>query len=119
MNPISYIFGIICAASILAILIDQLRRGRLRERHAIWWILGGMFGLAISIFPQLLDDLTKLLGVEIPLNLMFFVSIGLLFLIHIQMSAELTSLEARNRTLAEEVALLKLRVTTVENRINS
>ena len=49
-NP--YLFGI--AASILAIsiVIMLLRKGSLKERHAILWLLAGILTLVISIFPS-------------------------------------------------------------------
>jgi hypothetical protein len=60
-----------------------------------------------------------LVGVEVPLNLVFFVSIGILFLVCLQHSAELTKLEAKTRTLAEIVAIQDLRLRQLEELILS
>jgi len=104
----SYIFGIVSAILILLVVIEMLRRRRLRERHAIWWFVAGMLALIAGIFPDTLSWAAGLLGIEVPLNLVFFVSIAILFLVCLQSSAELTDLEAKTRTLAERVALLEL-----------
>ena len=110
MNLASYIFGIASALLILVIVIELLRRRRLRERHATWWFVAGVLALIAGVFPETLNWAAGLVGVEVPLNLVFFVSIAILFLVCLQSSAELTVLEAKTRTLAERVALLELEV---------
>lgn len=116
MSVVTYIFGIVSALLILVVVIELLRRGRLRERHAVWWIVAGVLALVIGVFPQTLDWAAGLLGIQIPTNLVFFVSIAILFLVALQSSAELTRLEAKTRTLAEHAALLELRVRELEQR---
>ena len=51
------------------------------------------------------------MGIEVPTNLVFFVSIAILFLVCLQHSAELTQLESKTRALAERVALLELQAS--------
>ena len=108
MTVASYIFGIVSALVILVVVIELLRRRRLRERHAIWWFVAGLLALVAGVFPDTLTWAAGLLGIEIPINLVFFVSIAILFLVCLQSSAELTTLEAKTRTLAERVAILEL-----------
>lgn len=99
--------GIVASLAVLAIVIEMLRRGRLRERHATWWIVAGIASVIISVFPQILFALSNSLGIEVPSNLVFFSTIFVLFLVCLQSSAELTRLEEKTRTLAEEVAIIK------------
>lgn len=114
MSLKSYIFAIVAAVIVLVIVIEMLRRGRLRERHAVWWILAGIIALVTGIFPTTLDWAADLLGVEVPTNLVFFVSIAVILLVCLQQSAELTKLEAKSRALAERVAILDLRLRAIE-----
>lgn len=117
MTAASYIFGVLSAVLTLAVVIEMLRRRRLRERHAIWWLIAGTLALVIGIFPSTLVWAAMLVGVAIPLNLVFFVSVAVLFLVCIQHSAELTVLEAKTRTLAETSALLEMRLGVLEAQI--
>jgi len=117
MTVASYILGVLSAVLTLIVVIEMLRRRRLRERHAIWWLIAGTLALVIGIFPTTLVWAARLVGVAIPLNLVFFVSVAVLFLVCIQHSAELTVLEAKTRTLAETSALLEMRVGVLEERI--
>lgn len=114
MSVVLYILGIVSALLVLAVVIELLRRGRLRERHAIWWLIAGILALIIGVFPSTLTWLAGALGVEVPTNLVFFVSIAILFLVCLQHSSELTGLEEKTRSLAESVALLEIRVREVE-----
>jgi hypothetical protein len=117
MTVPSYIFGVLSAVLTLAVVIEMLRRRRLRERHAIWWLIAGTLALVIGVFPTTLVWAARLVGVAIPLNLVFFVSVAVLFFVCIQHSAELTVLEAKTRTLAETSALLEMRIGILEARI--
>lgn len=108
MSTASYIFGVVSALLILVVVVEMLRRRRLRERHAAWWFLAGVLALIAGIFPATLAWAAALIGVTVPVNLVFFVSIAILFLVCLQHSSELTQLESKTRTLAERVAILEL-----------
>ena len=114
MSIASYVLGIVSALVTIIVVLELLRRRRLRERHAAWWLAAGLLALVTGIFPGVLDWAAKLLGVALPTNLVFFVSIAILVLVCIQHSAELTQLESKTRTLAETVALLDLRIRELE-----
>ncbi|WP_417562176.1 DUF2304 domain-containing protein [Microbacterium sp.] len=110
----TYLFGILAAVLVLVAIIELMRRGTLRERHALWWMVGGILALVIAVFPQVLRWASHLLGIVIPINLIFFIGIGLLFLVSLQYGAELTRAEDKMRTLAEQTAFLDLRLRTLE-----
>lgn len=114
MSVVSYIFGIVSALVVLIVVFDMLRRRRLRERHAVWWVVAGVLALIIGVFPSTLEAAAGLLGITVPTNLVFFVSIGILFFVCLQHAAEITRLESHARDLAERVALLELRLGQVE-----
>jgi hypothetical protein len=115
MTATSYIFGILSAVLTLVVVTELLRRRRLRERHALWWFLAGTMALVVGVFPTTLEWAASLVGIAIPTNLVFFVSIAILFLVCLQHSAELTRLESKTRTLAEIVALQDLRIRNIES----
>jgi hypothetical protein len=116
MSVASYVLGIVGAVLTLVVVIELLRRRQLRERHAVWWLMAGTLALITGVFPGVLTWAAGLLGIGIPTNLVFFVSIAILVLVCIQHSAELTRLESKTRTLAESVALLDLRLREFESR---
>lgn len=114
MSVTSYILGIVAALVTFIVVVDLLRRGRLRERHAIWWLIASILSLVVGVFPGILTWAAHLIGISVPTNLVFFVSIAVLFLVCIQHGTELTVVEERNRRLAESVAILEMRVALLE-----
>jgi hypothetical protein len=116
MSLVQYILGIVAAIFTLGIVVEMLRRRRLRERHAIWWLVAGVLALIISVFPALLQSAAQALGFSVPVNLVFFVSLFILFLVALQHSSELTKLEDQNRKLVERIVMLDLRLKALEEK---
>jgi hypothetical protein len=88
-----------------------LRRGVLREKYAVLWLLVSGVALVLALSPGLLRWLSTILGVQTPSNLLFFVTVVLLVLVSVQLSYELSRHEMRIRRLAEEVALLRREIS--------
>src|SRR5690606_32359343 len=106
---------IVAAVLVLVAIIELMRRRTLRERHAVWWLIGGILALVIAIFPQTLTWAAQLVGIAVPTNLVFFVAIGLLFLVSLQYGAELTRVEDKMRELAERAAFHDDRLRDLED----
>ena len=104
----TFTLGVIGGVFTLVVLFEMLRRQRLREKYAVIWVVVVGATLVLAIFPGVLTWAAHLLGVQVPANLLFFGAIMLLLVISIQLSYEIGRLEERTRTLAEEVALLRL-----------
>jgi len=115
MSPATYILGIVAALLAIAAIVELMRRRTLRERHAVWWLVGGILALIIAVFPQTLTWAARLLGVVAPTNLVFFVAIALLFLVSLQYGAELTRIEDKMRHLAEQSAYHDDRLRQLES----
>lgn len=106
----TFTLGIIGAVATLVVLFEMLRRQRLREKYALIWVVVALSTVLLAVFPELLTWAADALGVKVPANLLFFAASMLLLLLSIQFSYEIGRLENRTRTLAEEVALLRLKV---------
>jgi hypothetical protein len=100
--------GLVASIIVVVTLFEMLRRHRLREKYALIWFVLAMGSLTVAAFPALLYGLADLLNVQVPSNLVFFIASLLLLAMSLQHSFEIGKLEERTRTLAEEVALLRL-----------
>ena len=105
-----YTLGLIGAAASLAVIFEMLRRRRLREKYAIVWVIVGVLIVIVAIFPRVLFWTAEVTGVEVPSNLLFFVASLVLLGVNVHLSSEVGQLEDRVRTLAEELALQRLRL---------
>lgn len=109
--------GIIFAVMVLGLIVVLLLRRQLREKYATLWLVIGLALLVISIFPGLLVQLTHLLGVEVPANLIFAISIALLVGVALHLSWELSRAEEEIRSLAEESAINRADLGALTRRI--
>ena len=95
--------GVLC----LAFILRLVRRRELRGKYSLLWLAVGFFGLVIALVPGLLDDVADWLDVGYPPAILFVIAIAFLLLVVVHLSWELTRLEDRTRTLAQELAMLR------------
>jgi hypothetical protein len=112
LNVLTIIVGLI----LLMVILELLRRRQLREKYAVLWIVVGIGVIPLAIFPRGLDRVAQLVGVASGASLVLFLGLLLLLLICTHLSWEVSQLEEETRTLAEEVALIRTRLTDLEAR---
>jgi hypothetical protein len=99
--------GLTAAILTTLFVVELLRRGYLREKFAALWLAVSAGVLVMAAFPRIVGWAADLLGVQVPANLLFFLTAVLLLLVSVQLSYEVSRQEARTRRLAEEIALLR------------
>lgn len=103
----SVAFSLVTSIGMVLAVLLMLREGKLREKYAVLWLVVGGLTIVLGLFPSLLDFAASAVGVRVPANLLFALSIVLLVGVGLHVSRELTILEDETRILAEEVALLR------------
>lgn len=91
----------------LAFILRLLRRGQLRSKYAVLWTIAIVPLGLLAIAPGLLTWVSERAGVFYPPTLFLLAAVAFLFLVVVHFSWELSRLEERSRTLAEELALLR------------
>lgn len=109
------IMSVVVAFAALVLVIELLRRRRLREKYAAIWVVISLSTFLVALFPPLLVGIADLADIRTPSNLLFFVSLMVLFAVSLQLSGEVGLLEEQSRRLAEEVGILRLRLDAIEN----
>jgi hypothetical protein len=104
------ILGLVGSIIILLALFEMMRRHRLREKYALIWALVALAIITVAAFPAILITTSEAIGLAVPANLLFFVASMVIMILTLQHSSELGRLEERTRTLAEEIALLRLEI---------
>lgn len=109
-----YLFAVALGLAILALVVQLLRTRRIREKYAAIWIVVALGICLLAVFPHLAFRLADLVGVKTPVNLLFAVAALVLLAVCLQLSGETSTLEEKTRSLAEEVALLRLAVRRLQ-----
>lgn len=109
--------AIIGSVLVLLVMIELLRRRQLREKYAALWLVVGLGGLFIAIFPGVLGAVSRFLGFGLPVNLFFSIVGALLLVVSMQLSLEVGRLEEKTRQLAEESALTRHELDLLRARV--
>lgn len=110
LDTSGYPFALVVAVLLLLALFWLLRTQRLREKYAVVWFVVVLGVVVLTFVPSVTGRLTALVGVETPINLIFIIAFLVLLGVCIQLSIEITGLEEQVRTIAEELALLRLEI---------
>ena len=110
MSTTTYLLGLVGAAAVLGLVLELLRRRHLRGKYALLYLALASVVVLFAVVPSLLGSLSNVLGVEVPANLLFFSALIVLLMVSMQLAYESGRLEEETRTLAEEVALLRMDV---------
>lgn len=102
------VISLVIAFGVMFLVFELLRRRRLREKYSVIWVVVAIGTVTVAVFPGLLTAAADLMGVQVPSNLLFFVSLIVLLAISLQLSSEVGILEEQTRRLAEEVGGLRL-----------
>lgn len=104
---------LILSVLLLALVLELVRRGRLKERYALLWLAAAGASLLIGVLPVLIEKLAGALHVQY-LTVVFGASFVFLLSIVLGFSVIISRLSERNRELAQELALLAHRVNRLE-----
>ncbi|MCX6510979.1 MAG: DUF2304 domain-containing protein [Actinobacteria bacterium] len=109
--------ALLVALAIVGIVI-LVRRRYLKAKYSLLWLSLGAVMVIIAAVPGLLDWTAERLGIWYQPTLLILLGLALLLLIVVHFSYELTRSENRTRELAEQLALLRLRVTELQHSID-
>ena len=110
--------AILVALSIL-VIVRLVRRRHLKAKYSLLWLTLGVFMVIIAAVPGLLDWTAARLGIYYQPTLLILLGLALLLLIVMHFSYELSRMENRVRTLAEESAILRHRLGVLERRFGA
>jgi len=95
------------SATILFLVLELIRRGRLKERYSLLWLFSGIVMLILSLWRGLLDSVSHLIGIYYPPSLLFLIAFVFLLFITLHFSSVISGLAEKNKRLAQEMALLR------------
>ena len=104
------------ALAIVGVVFEMLQAEKASRKYAALWLFVGIGTLVLAAFPRLLTIVAERVGVQLPSNLLFIISILLLLGVSLHLSWEISVVEDKTRTLAEEVAILRAMVEDMSSR---
>jgi hypothetical protein len=114
MTPRTEAIGLIGITIALALMIELVRRRRLRIGYSLLWLFTGLLALILILFEDLVRVLSQLIGIRSPTSLLFTAGIVFALLILLGNSITLTTLWRQNKSLAQELAMLEWRLRQLQ-----
>jgi hypothetical protein len=106
------------AGSIILLIgvIELVRRGKLKEKYSLLWLFSAVVLLIFSVWRGLLDKIAGWVGIAYPPSLLFLVAFIFLLVIILHFSVIVSDLSEKNKTLAQDIALMNARLDEEEKR---
>jgi hypothetical protein len=109
---VALIFGI----GMLILIIDLVRRRKLREEYSWLWLMTSSGILLLTLWFGLLKWVTHVVGAIAPASTIFLFAFLFLILISLHFSVVISKLTDRNKELAQRYALLELELRELKHR---
>ena len=100
---------IVAALIVFALLwiANTVRRQVLDLKYALSWLTVGTAVLILDLFPGMMNRLVHLLGIELPVNMMFFFGFCFTLLLLFILTVKVSKQGEQLKRLTQEVALLE------------
>lgn len=109
---------VVAVVVIIALLYigNLVRKRRLELKYALIWFLVAVLLLIFDLFPRLLNGLTALLGIALPINMLFFLGFGFTLMIIFSQTIVISNLTRKCKRLTQEVAMANRRIDDIIQR---
>lgn len=112
------LFAVLIAAFVFIVVIEMLRRRKLREKYAAMWLVVSLGVVALGVIPGLATLLSDLVGFQLAANFVLASAAFVLLFVVLQLSSEVGHLEEEVRTTVEEIALLRCEMEDMRARLD-
>ena len=115
ISPILRVGLLLGAVGYLALILWLLKKKKLTVRYSI--IISAGVLLVFAVFPYVVLVLTDLLGMAVPVNVVFLLVIAFILLLLLSLSSIVSGFAEKIKRLAQENALLEERVRRLEAQL--
>ena len=117
ISPILSVGLLLGAVCYLALILWLLKKKKLTVRYSIIWLISAGVLLVFAVFPYVVLVLTDLLGMAVPVNVVFLLVIAFILLLLLSLSSIVSGFAEKIKRLAQENALLEKRVRELEQAL--
>ena len=101
------IFAIAASLLIMALVVELVRRRKLREEYSWLWLLTGAVIVALVLWYDLLVALTHLIGAIAPTTTLFIFGLLFVMVISLHYSIQISKLSHQVKELGQQLAILR------------
>lgn len=111
------IIGIIGSVFLLFLVIELIRRGKLKIEFSLLWFFMSVLFLFVSILRGLLDKFSYIVGIGYPPSALFLILLLGLIMILIHFSTVISNLKEAKKTLTQRIGLLEIEIERLKKEL--
>jgi len=104
--------ALVISLCFLLAVLDLVRRGRLREEYTPIWVAVALGIMALSVWFDVVRVIARLIGAWTPSSTLYFFGVLFLLILCLNYAVRLSALSTQVKLLAQEVSILRARLTT-------
>lgn len=110
MSLLANIIILVLSLLIFFAFLCLIKKRKLKKEYSITWFLICLAFILLTVFHGLTDKIVMMIGIDYPPALYFLITIIFLLINLFYVSLEISTLIEQNKTLIQEIALLKFRL---------
>jgi hypothetical protein len=100
----------------LFFIFKAIKNKKMQISFSVFWIITGFILIIAIAIPNMIENISKLLGFKLSVNMIFCVAIFLAFYLIFSLNIAISKENKKNTMLIQEISLLKKRVEELENK---
>jgi hypothetical protein len=113
------IISIVASLSIFFIVVNLVRRRRLKTEYSLIWLMVSVTFIVFSFWRDGIDWLAKLFGIAYAPSVLFIILLVGIILLLIEFSIIISKQSERIKVLVQEIGLLRLEIQTKFEKIEN
>lgn len=97
-------------------ILKTVKRKNMRIGYLIFWSITGVILIIALLIPNLVENFSKLIGFEMPINMIFSAAIFIILYLIFNLTTLISKEEKKNTLLIQEISMLKQRVEELEKK---
>lgn len=107
MTPTQRFFAITASVVTFGVVIELIRRRKLREEYAFLWVMTTLGMIVLSAWYGLIEKITHMIGAVVVTTTLFIFALLFLLAIAVHVTMVLSRLTVQVRRMAQEIAVLE------------
>jgi len=112
------LMGIAFSLFLIISVFLMVRARMIREKYSLIWFAIGIFTLVMSVFKDMMDWFSNLIGIDYAPSAFFAILIACAYLLLLNMSVSISGMKMHNKALTQELGLTKLKLEELEKKLS-
>lgn len=98
-------------------IVNLIRKNRLELKYALSWLAVGIIVLIFDCFPELMQTFSNWMGINTPVNMMFFLGFCFSLIIILTLTVALSITASSVKRLNQKIALMDKTIREMKEKI--